>query len=321
VLVVHPYAWIALRAVIGFSFAGIFAVIESWLSSKATRATRARIFAIYRTVDMLAVSAAQYLLPVFGAQGFQIFAVMAVFTCLSLLPVALADRSNPEAPQEAHFDLKAVWIISPIACSACVTIGLTNTSFRLIGPLFATEIGLSLAQVATFISAAVLGAAAFQFPLGVLSDRLDRRWVLIGATTAAALTAFALAVAPYQSPLLAYLNAFLFGASTLPLYSLSAAHANDRAKPGQYVVVAAGLSFFFSVGAMFGPPVSSTLMQGFGPPALFAFIGTCHAALVGIGLWRLAVRPSPRAAAPALLPAPPAAAPVPAPRRNPADAA
>ncbi len=297
VLVVDPWAWIVLRFAMGFCFSGLFTVMESWLNASAAKTDRARVLSVYRLIDLGAVTGAQYLIPLFGAGGFELFAVVAMFFALSLVPVSVADRSRPEPPEAFRFDLKAVWRISPLASIGCVTIGLTNSSFRLIGPLYAQDMGLDVAQIATFMGAGIIGGAALQFPLGIFSDTLDRRWTLLAATTGAVAAGLFLTTATPGVAWQLYLGIFLFGAFALPLYSLSAAHANDLAEPGQYVLLAAGLTFFFAVGAMFGPLISSWMIERYGASTLFVFTSIVHSAFVVIALWRIwAGRRVPRAA-------------------------
>lgn len=294
VLWIDPFVWIVLRFGMGFCFAGLFLVIESWLNAHSASADRGRILSIYRLVDLAGVTGAQFLLPVFGFQGFALFAIMAMMVCLSLVPVSLADRSNPQPPEEFTFSLGSIWAISPLACLGCVTIGLTNSAFRLIGPLFGERVGLDTTGVALFIAAGVVGGATLQLPLGWLSDRYDRRWVLIAATTGASLAGLYLSQFAGTSQVQLTFGIFLFGAFSLPLYSLSAAHANDRAKSGQFVIVAAGLTFFFSLGAAVGPVVVAWVMDAFGAPAFFVYTSIVHASLVAITLWRILARSGPR---------------------------
>jgi len=296
VLVIDPYVWIALRFVLGFCFAGLFMTIESWLNGAVANAERARVLSLYRMIDLAVVTGAQFLIPAFGVAGFALFAVMAMMICLSLVPVSLGDRSNPMPPEEIRFSATAIWAISPVACIGCITIGLTNSAFRLMGPIYAGNIGMDTADVALFISAGIVGGAVLQYPLGWLSDRLDRRWVLITSTTGAVVAGLFLAQAAGTSALLNYAGIFVFGAFALPLYSLSAAHANDRAKPGQFVLVAAGLSFFFSLGASIGPVLAAWVMKTFGVSAFFTYTSVVHASLVVVTLWRMRVRGRPLAA-------------------------
>ncbi|HHZ08654.1 MAG TPA: MFS transporter, partial [Rhizobiales bacterium] len=126
VLVIHPLMWSAVRFVTGFCFAGLFTVMEAWLNSGVSNENRARVLAVYRMIDIGAVTGCQFLIPAFGAGGFTIFAIMSVMITLSLVPVSLGDRSNPAAPEEVKLDLARAWRISPLAAIACIAVGVTN---------------------------------------------------------------------------------------------------------------------------------------------------------------------------------------------------
>ncbi|TFL20295.1 MFS transporter [Jannaschia formosa] len=289
VLAVDPWVWGLVRAAMGFCFSGLFMVIESWLNQSAHPSERGRVLSLYRLVDLTSVTGGQFLLPVFGVAGFEIFAVTAILFALSLLPVALTDTSRPEPPKSPRFRPGELWRLSPVAVLAALSIGLTTSAFRLIGPLYAQEIGFDTAQVALFMNAGILGGVLLQWPLGALSDRLDRRWTLFGATLGAVAAGLFLNAA--AAPVAIYVGALAFGAFAMPLYSLAAAQANDRAGPeGDYVAISAALIFWFSVGAIVGPLTASALVQGFGPAALFAYTSAVHGAMAAITLVQIARR-------------------------------
>jgi MFS family permease len=292
VLWIDATVWIILRLVVGFCFSGLFTAVDSWINSSVANEDRGRVLSLYRLIDLACVTGGQFLLPLYGISGFTLFGILAILICLSLVPVSLADRSNPTRPGSYKFDLRKVWQLSPMASIGCISIGMTNSAFRLVGPIYAQEIGLSIASVATFISAGIIGGAVLQYPLGWWSDRYDRRWALIMATTGAAAAGLFLSYAAGTSQLLNYLGIFCFGAFAMPLYSLSAAHANDRATKDDYVTVSAGLIFFFSLGAMIGPAIGSALIEYYDARALFAFTSTVHGLLVIITLWRMRSRAS-----------------------------
>ncbi|MCG8559195.1 MAG: MFS transporter [Hyphomicrobiales bacterium] len=289
---IEPLVWLVVRFTTGFCFAGLFTVMESWLNASSENADRGRVFSIYRFVDLTAVAGTQFLLPVFGAGGFELFALTAILFSISLVPVSLSDRSSPKLPEAFTFDLGQVWRISPLACTGCLALGLTNSAFRLIGPLYGELMGLGIAGVALFVSASIVGGAALQLPLGYLSDRFDRRWVILATTAGAAAAGLLLSGAGRDAPWLIYTGAFLFGAFALPLYSLSVAQANDHAEPGQYVLLAAGLIFFYAIGASCGPLVASIVIERFGPPAFFVYTSAVHAVLIVAALLRIVQRPA-----------------------------
>ncbi|AZO08352.1 MULTISPECIES: MFS transporter [unclassified Mesorhizobium] len=290
VLVINPVMWCAIRFAGGFCFAGLFTVMEAWLNSGVGNKDRARVLAIYRMVDIGSVTSAQFLIPVFGAGGFAIFAVMSMMITLSLVPVSLGDRSNPAPPEEVKLDLPRVWRISPLGSIGCIAVGVTNSAFRTLSPVYAEEIGMSVADVVTFVSVGIFGGALIQYPLGYLSDRWDRRSVLLTTTCCAMLAALALAFVARSDPFLNFVIVFIFGSFAMPLYSLSAAHSNDRAGKGEFVLINAALMLFYSFGAIGGPIAASAVMQFFGPSALFIFSAAVYAILIIVILYRMQVR-------------------------------
>ncbi|MEZ5781114.1 MAG: MFS transporter [Rhizobiaceae bacterium] len=290
VLMVDPYAWAIIRFITGFCFAGLFTVIEAWMNSGVRNSDRARVLAIYRIIDIGSVTSAQFLIPVFGAEGFAIFAIMSIMITLSLVPVSLGDRSNPAAPAEVKLDLPRVWRISPLGCIGCIATGLTNSAFRSLSPVYAEELGMSVADIVTFISVGIIGGALIQYPLGYLSDRWDRRKVLLVTTFGALLTGLMLVFFAGTEPWANFALVFVFGAFAMPMYSLSAAHSNDRADPGEFVLVNAALMLFYSFGAIGGPFLAATLMQWQGPQMLFVFSSAVYTVLIVVIIYRVGAR-------------------------------
>jgi MFS family permease len=282
-------SWSALRFLSGAAFCGTAMVLESWLNALASNSERGRILSIYRIVDLAAVTGGQFLLPAFGAGGTDILVIIALLFCGALIPVSLAREDNPPRSENTGpVNYFALWAISPVAAVGCLTIGLTNGAFRTVGPVYAQAVGLDTESLAFFISLWVIAGALFQYPLGWASDRTDRRYVLLLATAGAGLSCALLA--GVVSPLAIFIGGFLFGGFALPLYSLSAAHANDHARPGQFVELAAGLTMFFAIGAMSGPLLASLVMDRFGPSAFFVYTASLHLAFVGFVILRLVMR-------------------------------
>jgi len=280
VMVIDPFFWFVMRLVTGICFASLFTNVESWINAQVTNTNRARTLAIYRFVDLGAVTASQYLLPVFGVDGFDIFAVMTMLLILSLVPVSLADRSNPAPPAPFSFSPRRMWQVSPLASAGAITVGLTSASFRSVGPLYAEDLGLQVADIASFMSAGIIGGIVLQYPMGYLSDIISRRSVLLMATTGSTLCGLFMVWFAGSNVSLNLIGIFLWGAFTLPLYSLSAAHANDKAEAGEYVQIAAGLMFFWAIAASIGPLLSAMLVDRFGPGAFFTFVCSMHGAFV-----------------------------------------
>ncbi len=283
----NPYSWIIVRCVTGFCFSGLLMVIESWINESVTNTSRGRVMSIYRIVDLLSVTGAQFLLPLVGFVSYELFAIVAIMFCLSLVPVSLSNSSKPQPPESFRFDLKSVWLISPLACLGTLSIGLTNSAFRMIGPIYATEIGFDTQGVVLFMTAGIMGGAIMQYPLGYLSDKLGRRKTVLIATIGALSAGLFMSLIAGNSNELIYAGSFLFGAFAIPLYSLSAAHANDRAVKGQFVVISAGLTFFFALGAIVGPYIASVVISHFGASAFFSYTSCVHATLIVVVLFRM----------------------------------
>ena len=288
--------WTGMRFLSGFCFAGLFTVMEAWLNTGVANKDRARVLALYRIIDLGAVTGSQFLIPIIGPEGFPIFVVMAIMITLSLVPVSLGDRSNPAPPEDVKLNLRRAWEISPVAAIGCIAVGVTNSAFRTLSPVYAQNIGMSVADVATFVSVSIIGGALIQYPLGYASDRHDRRVVLLVTTGLAMAAALALGLFAGGDRLLNFALVFVFGSFAMPLFSLSAAHANDRAASNEYVMLNAALMLFYSFGAIGGPLAAAAVMEWFGPHALFLFSAAVYVVFITLILWRMRVRaPAPDA--------------------------
>ena len=289
-LLVDPWVWIGARLITGFCFSAVLTVAESWLNEKAESGDRARIFSVYRLVDLSFVTCSQLLLPVIGTGGFVAFAVMAIAFCAAVVPVSLSRSPAPAIPESSKIDVLKLWKVSPVAFVGCFTIGMTNSAFRTMGPVYARDVGLDVSQVAYFMTAGIIGAAVAQYPFGWLSDRIDRRWTLIAATSGAVGAGVFLSFFGDIGPNFAYAGIFMFGAFALPLYSLSAAHANDFAHPGEYVEISIAIILTFSAGALFGPAIVSVVIENYGSKGFFLYTSACHAILILFVLYRMTQR-------------------------------
>jgi MFS family permease len=297
-----PYEWAALRLLTGVAVASAYTVIESWLQAKIETGNRGRVFGVFRIVDMTGSILAQGLIAVLDPTSYVSYNIVAVFCCLCLLPLSLTRRDPPPTPKAPRLRPIKAALLSPTACAGIMVAGLTGASFRMVGPVFGIANDLSQAQVALFLTAGVVGGAAAQYPVGWIADQTDRRNVLVGLSVTAIISCLTIAylVGPGNTTAI-FLGAFFFGMTSYPIYSVSAAYANDFAPKDFIVELNAALIFFYSIGAIASPVATAWLIAAYGPPALFLFIAAAHFALILFALYRMTRRKAPRPSAPYLM--------------------
>ncbi|MEL7115973.1 MAG: MFS transporter [Pseudomonadota bacterium] len=291
-LIIDPYAWAGMRIASGLCIAGCYTVIESWLQAKVTNETRGRAMGAYRAADMGASLAAQLIIAVLEPASYVSYNLLALLCCASLLPLTLTTATPPKTSDAPRLRPSIAWAKSPLAVAGVIVAGLTGAAFRFVGPIYGQEVGLRTDQIAWFLAAFVLGGALAQIPTGWLADKFDRRKVLIWLSVAAIACSVLTAAAAPLGTLAIFATAALFGFATFPVYSVAAAHAHDFATTDERVELSAALLFFFALGAIASPIVASNLIEAYGPPALFVFIGAGHLALIAYSLIRMAARPS-----------------------------
>lgn len=291
-IIVDPTAWAIMRIATGLCVAGCYTVIESWMQAKVTNATRGRAMGGYRMVDMGASLAAQLMIGVLEPAHYVSYNLLALFCCAAILPLTITKASPPKTPGAPRLRPKLAIAKSPLAAAGVVVAGLTSAAFRMVGPIYGQEVGLQLNQIGLFLAAFVLGGAMAQLPIGWLADKYDRRWVLIGLSLAAMASCGTTVLASSGGTTTVMAAAVFFGFTTFPIFSVAAAHAHDYATSEERVELSAALMFFFALGAIASPLIASTLIQAYGPTALFVFLAAGHLVLVIFGLARMNVRPT-----------------------------
>lgn len=280
-----PLLWAGLRFVDGCCIAGVYVCLESWLNDRAEAETRGSVLAGYMIALYLGQGLGQQLLNVSDTGPSIPFVVASILVSLAVLPVALTRMAGPSLEQAASLSIRALYAVSPLGIVGVAVTGIVLGAFYGLAPVYARELGLSIPETAWFMTAVILGGVALQWPLGRLSDRLDRRTVIVATMAGAAAAAFGLfAIGPAATGLV---FAALFGGTSFALYPLCVAHANDHLTSTQRIGATGGLVLVYSLGAVAGPLLASALMSLVGPEALFLFIGTLSAGVLGFGLWRL----------------------------------
>ncbi|MCP3687399.1 MAG: MFS transporter [Gammaproteobacteria bacterium] len=289
-MIVDPYAWAMMRVASGLCIAGCYTVIEAWLNARVNNHNRGRATGSYRIVDTGASMVAQLLVAVLEPADYISYNVLALLCCASLLPLTLTRARQPETPDAPRLRPGLAWFCSPLAVAGVMVAALSSASFRMVGPIYGENVGLLNNQIAYFLAAYVAGGAIAQYPAGWLADRFDRRWVLVGLSVAAILSCGITVLASTGGTTTVMTAAVIFGMTTFPIFSVSAAHANDFATNEQRVELSAALMFFYAAGAIASPYASSALITMFGPKALFAFIAISHIMLVIFSLQRMSKR-------------------------------
>jgi MFS family permease len=287
---VDPYAWSVMRMLTGFCVAGCYTIIESWLQARVTNETRGRAMGTYRVVDILGSLGAQLLIGVLEPAAYVSYNILAIICCAAILPFAMTRVTEPETPEAPRLRPALAWACSPLASMGVIVSGVTAAAFRMVGPIYGIEVGLTTDQIALFLAAYVAGGALSQYPAGWFADAYDRRWVLIWLSVLSTAACAVTVMLSGAGTIPVFLAAAFFGATTFPIYSVSAAHAHDFAESHQRVELSAALMFLYAVGAIASPFVASGLISAFGPGAMFAFISAAHLLLIAFGLIRMRQR-------------------------------
>lgn len=292
-----PWAWGALRFVLGFTTVGMYMCTESWLNEKSSNEIRGQVFSMYQVVLYLGQGVGQFLINIPDESGMLLFLLMSILMSLAILPVAMTRVSAPELPKPVRFQLSRLWGISPTGMTVSLVSGLVMGSFYALGALFAQQAGLDQSSTATFMGTVIIGGLLLQWPIGKLSDKFDRRRVMIGVALATGLVCLGLMGKDVHNGLGLLALGALFGGLSFTLYPLAVAYTNDFLAPEDLVPAAGGLMMSYGIGAAVGPTLAALTMDAVGAGGLFMFTGAVAFLAMGFILWRVTQRPSPPAAA------------------------
>lgn len=271
--------WALLRLIAGFCMVGLFTVVESWLHAAVSNKLRGRVFSFYLITAYLAAGIGQLLLNLADPASFKLFSLIASLFALSLLPVTLTDKKVEQGESgvvgsPAGLRLSALlqlYRLAPLGVWGGLAAGVLNSSFYTMAPVFMRGVGYSVAGVSSFMGAAMIAALALQWPIGRLSDRFDRRWVLFSVVLIGALSCAVISwyrQGAWLEPLV-----YLYVSLSFTVYGLVISHVNDFIAHEQRIAVSAGLLLLFSIGGVLGPVVASLVMTSLGPIGYFVFIG------------------------------------------------
>ncbi|MEM8813703.1 MAG: MFS transporter [Pseudomonadota bacterium] len=296
---VDPVPWSIARFIVGFCFAGLYAVVEGWLNASSTNALRGRILSIYAGAVFLGFAVGPLLANLGPVEGFFAFVVASMIVSFSLVPVTLADTQAPAetvaAPIGPGLFLELLRS-TPLGFVGALSIGAVQGTFISLAPTFGTGAGFGKEMVAAFMSASLFAGLLVQFPVGWLSDVIDRRKVIAGIAIAGGAASLAVTATGLdgETPFLTVMvAATIIGATIYPLYAIVVAYTNDWISDDQRVAIAAALILVGSIGSMIGTLVVSYLMQVVGPMAFTGAIGAIMIALGVFAVLRSFVRAAP----------------------------
>lgn len=289
-LLINPLLWFLMRAISGFCFAILYMVIESWLNEKSTNANRGFVFALYAVANFGMVGLGQLLLILDTPQEVALFLISSIIISIAAVPVALTRADPPQPIQTANVQISELYRISPIGLLGTFASGFASGAFWSLAPVFGQTTTGNTNTVAVFMCLSILAGAVGQWPLGLVSDRVDRRYVIGLTSLAAGATSLALALYRPLSPESLFWLSAVFGFFAFPLYTICVAHANDFVAGEKFVEVASGLLLVWAVGAIIGPMIGSSMTVLFGSGGLFLTTALCYAALSAYTAFRLTQR-------------------------------
>ena len=288
-LLVNPWVWTGGRVIIGFCFCGVYITAESWLNNAATNENRGQLLSSYMVVQMAGIVAAQLLLLIGDPSGFELFVLISVLVSISFAPILLSITPTPAFETTKPMSIKELFSTSPLGCVGMFFLGGIFSAQFGMAPVFGTSAELSLPQISIFVAAFYIGAMVFQFPVGWLSDRMDRR-ILIVVTSAIGFIAAVIAIFGENIFIILLGSAFFIGGMSNPLYSLLIAYTNDFLEPDDMASASGGLLFLNGLGAISGPLFTGYLMTEIGPIGFFVILAALLGVLTVYGFYRMTQR-------------------------------
>lgn len=289
---VDPVFWFLLRVVTGLCVSGMFIVCESWLNTASSNRNRGQMLSLYMIVTYGALGLGQLLLNISDESGFVRFILVSCLLSMALVPLILLPSEAPSTEGARSISLREIWQASPLAVLGVLACGLGQSAFFALGVVFGLAKGLPLFSVSLMMALPPLGVIVSQYPIGWVSDRIDRRTIImLLSVLAAVIAAVTLAGGYYLSRFMLISLVTAFGVVSLPIYSLVVAHANDHLEKEQVLGASARLILLYGVGSIIGPILVGALMRRIGGDGFLIYMIVVHAALAGFVFWRRSRRP------------------------------
>src|SRR6056297_2826476 len=293
-LLTEPWAWTLMRLLVGFCMSGIYVTAESWLNNASTNETRGSVLSAYMLAQTLGIIGAQGLLTLGDAATAGLFIGASILVSISFGPILLSVTPVPAVEVARPMSLRNLFSGSPLGTVGIFLLGSIYATQSGMGAVFGTQIGLSASQIALFVAMVFAGALVLQYPVGWLSDRVDRRKLIFGSAVFGAVSCTLGWITGGELwPLMA--AAFFAGGVTTPLYALFLAYTNDFLSADDMPAASGGLVFTFGLGAIAGPLATGWAMQWIGPFAFWLVLGGTFATIALYALYRMTQRAAPAA--------------------------
>ena len=290
---VDPYSWFFIRILTGVSLSGIYIIMESWLNDKSTNETRGQLLSIYMIITFVFVGLGQLLLNISDPAKVDLFILVSILLSFALLPILLSNTEQPNATDTKSFSLAEFYAISPLGFVGALFTGLAHSAVFGYGAVYATAKGLSVLEVSIFMIIITSFGALSQWPIGYLSDRMDRRLILIGVTFVASGLCVLIVGSSYISLTLFFILTAIYSCMSLPMYSLAIAHTNDFLQQNEIVAASSAFAKLMGIGSILGPLMVSAMMSVTGPNGYHIYLLLIHGLLGLFGLYRMTKRAIP----------------------------
>ena len=307
---VDPYIWILGRFITGFSIISIFVVVESWLNDRATNNTRGKVLSIYMIITFVGIGLGTLLLNFNSPKNYEPFILVSLLLSIALVPILLTKRKPPTFKKISRIKIKELYKISPLGTFSMFCVGFIHPAIFTMGAVYGALMNFSILEISLYLFLITLSGAIFQWPIGYLSDRYDRRIIIvITALLGSVLTIlcfFSVSVSPdfvnlssdwkiilqhiTNHRMLFYILISLYAGMSLPLFSLNLAYVNDFLPKEKFVSAGAGMQIIFGLSAMTAPFVCSFFMKSFGPNGIFIFLFIFQTLIGLFGIYRMTRR-------------------------------
>ena len=298
---ISPLTWFVLRVITGYSMVSIYTIAESWLNDRSSNKNRGKVLSIYMIILYGSMGLGMFMLNFSSPEKFQPFILISVLMSAALLPILLTKRKPPQFKKIQSMSLRDLYNSSPLGMVSAVLYGIVQSALFTLLAVYAAAMNFSIFDISLVTFLLAISGAVSQYPVGYISDKFDRRKVIIYSTFGAAIFAF-LAIFSVGTMYLPeglgsskfwfYIFLVLFSVCSLPMFSLILAHTNDFITRDKFVAAGAGLQFAFGLGAISGPFLCSLLMGLVGNNGFFVFLIFFHCVIGFYGIHRMKVRPS-----------------------------